>query len=122
MSLTVPSDKQPGTMEKKHLSFPSKLDDAQHAVLDLKATMDEEASALLEERADFENMRKKLDTVHFKKHIKLNVGGQIYKTSIETLVKDPDSMLAAMFSKRFDVKPDEEDGAYFIDRDGTQFR
>ena len=94
MLLTVPSDKPPSKPEEKHLNFPSELDDAQQAVLDLKATMDEEASALLEERADFENMRKKLDTVHFKKHIKLNVGGQVYKTSVETLVKDPDSMLA----------------------------
>ena len=108
--------------EQKQLDFPSMLDDAQNAVLALKSTMDEEASALREERAAFESMRKKLDSVHFEKHIKLNVGGQIFKTSIETLVKDPDSMLAAMFSKRFDVKPDEEDGAYFIDRDGTHFR
>ena len=123
MSLTRPAAKQTARKkERKQLNIPSKLDDAQQAVLELKSTMDEEASVLLEERAHFENMRKKLDNVHFKKHIKLNVGGQIYKTSIETLVRDPDSMLAAMFSKRFDVKPDEEDGAYFIDRDGTHFR
>ena len=31
------------------------------------------------------------------------------------------SMLHAMFSGRFDTKPD-EDGTYFIDRDGTHFR
>jgi hypothetical protein len=108
--------------ERKQLNIPAKLDDAQQAIQDLKCTMDEEASVLLEERSTFEVMRKKLDTVHFKKHIRLNVGGQIFKTSIETLVKDPDSMLAAMFSERFDVKPDEEDGAYFVDRDGTHFR
>ena len=30
-------------------------------------------------------------------------------------------MLHAMFSRRFDTKPD-EDGIYFIDRDGTHFR
>ena len=108
--------------EKKQLHIPSRLDDAQRAVQVLKSTLDEEAATLLEERATFEVMRKKLDSVHFKKHIKLNVGGQIFKTSIATLLKDPDSMLAAMFSERFDVKPDEEDGAYFIDRDGTYFR
>ena len=33
----------------------------------------------------------------------------------------PGSMLHAMFSGRFDTKPD-EDGTYFIDRDGTHFR
>ena len=31
------------------------------------------------------------------------------------------SMLHAMFSSRFDTKPN-EDGSYFIDRDGTHFR
>jgi hypothetical protein len=116
------SSKQTRKKERKQLNIPAKLDDAQQAIQDLKCTMDEEASVLLEERSTFEVMRKKLDTVHFKKHIRLNVGGQIFKTSIETLVKDPDSMLAAMFSERFDVKPDEEDGAYFVDRDGTHFR
>ena len=104
------------------LDITLKLDEAQKAVLDLKKTIDDEASTVQEERATFEIMRKKLDNVHFKKHIKLNVGGQIFKTSLETLRKDPDSMLASMFSERFDVEPDEEDGAYFIDRDGTHFR
>ncbi|XP_028408907.1 uncharacterized protein LOC114531501 [Dendronephthya gigantea] len=108
--------------KRKQIDIPSKLEDALQAVQALKSTIDEEAEVLQEERATFEVMRKKLGSVHFKKHVKLNVGGQIFKTSLETLVKDPDSMLAAMFSERFDVKPDEEDGAYFIDRDGTHFR
>ena len=108
--------------ETTQIDFPSKFDDAQRAIKALKSTMDEEASSLFEERKEFEEMRKKLDSVHFEKHIKLNVGDLIFKTSLDTLVKDSDSMLAAMFSSRFDVKPDEEDGAYFIDRDGTNFR
>ena len=53
--------------------------------------------------------------------IKLNIGGHIYTTSTLTLTKDPQSMLAAMFSGRHSVKK-EEDGSYFIDRDGTHFR
>ena len=84
--------------------------------------MKQEAANLRKEREAFEEIRKKLEYVHFAKTVKLNVGGKIYKTSLETLRKDPDSMLAAMFSGRFDVKPEEEDGAYFIDRDGELFR
>ena len=46
----------------------------------------------------------------------LNVGGHHFTTSVQTLTKDPDSMLAAMFSGRFELKP-YADGAFFIDRD-----
>ena len=53
--------------------------------------------------------------------VKLNVGGHYFTTSLQTLTKDPNSMLAAMFSGKFDMKP-AEDGAFFIDRDGTHFR
>ncbi|XP_062501310.1 uncharacterized protein LOC134178448 [Corticium candelabrum] len=55
------------------------------------------------------------------KPIKLDIGGFIFKTSLETLRKDTDSMLASMFSGRFDMK-EQEDGSYFIDRDPTHFR
>ena len=55
------------------------------------------------------------------KRIKLDIGGHIYATSVLTLTKDPQSMLATMFSGRHSVKK-EEDGSYFIDRDGTHFR
>ena len=54
------------------------------------------------------------------KKIKLDVGGKIFSTSITTLVSEPDSMLAAMFSGRFELEKDEE-GTFFIDRDGKHF-
>ena len=47
--------------------------------------------------------------------IKLNVGGVLFSTSRSTLQKDPDSMLAAMFSGRFKPMQD-ADGCFFIDR------
>ena len=53
--------------------------------------------------------------------IKLDIGGHIYTTSVLTLTRDPQSMLASMFSGRHSVKK-EDDGSYFIDRDGTHFR
>ncbi|ESO84857.1 hypothetical protein LOTGIDRAFT_131507, partial [Lottia gigantea] len=53
--------------------------------------------------------------------VKLDVGGHIYTTSILTLTRDQDSMLAAMFSGRHPIKT-EADGTVFIDRDGTHFR
>ena len=80
-----------------------------------------EADRLHEEQESIDAMSKKLDQVHFSSTVKLNVGGQHFTTSVQTLTKDPNSMLASMFSGRFDMKPS-EDGSFFIDRDGTHFR
>ena len=66
-------------------------------------------------------MSKKLEHVHFSSTIQLNVGGHRFTTSLHTPTKDPNSMVAAMFSGKFEMKPS-EDGAFFIDRDGTHFR
>lgn len=53
--------------------------------------------------------------------IRLNVGGHAFTTSVATLTQDTNSMLAAMFSGRYELKQ-ESDGSYFVDRDGTHFR
>ena len=53
--------------------------------------------------------------------IKLDIGGHLYTTSAFTLTKYPYSKLAAMFRRR-NLTKKEEDGSYFIDRDGTHFR
>ena len=53
--------------------------------------------------------------------IPLNVGGHSFVTTLSTLTKDKDSMLAAMFSGRHELDTDSE-GRYFIDRDGTYFK
>lgn len=53
--------------------------------------------------------------------VKLDIGGHQFTTSLLTLTRESDSMLAAMFSGRHCLKT-ESDGSYFIDRDGTHFR
>ncbi|XP_071118482.1 uncharacterized protein [Haliotis cracherodii] len=54
------------------------------------------------------------------KVVDINVGGRHLTTSLSTLTKYPDSMLAAMFSGRHPVAKD-KDGRYFIDVDGDVF-
>lgn len=84
------------------------------------AKITQEREQLHRDRANFEQWKEKISAVHFPQRVKLSIGGTVFSTSLETLRKDKDSMLAAMFSgKGFKVEPD-EDGAYFIDRDGTQ--
>lgn len=58
------------------------------------------------------------------KWIKLNVGGKIYTTTLSTIVnKEPDSMLARMFSQDGAMCPSDidEHGAYLIDRSPQYF-
>ena len=75
-----------------------------------------------QEKSAIEEITNTLNEVHFASTIKLNVGGKIYKTTLDTLRKDPDSMLSEMFSGKFELRVDEDDGAYFIDRDAELFR
>ena len=52
--------------------------------------------------------------------IKLRVGEHLYHTSVTTMRRESDSMLAAMFSGKFKLSTD-SDGCYFVDRDGKLF-
>ncbi|KAM7500008.1 hypothetical protein LguiA_024422 [Lonicera macranthoides] len=55
--------------------------------------------------------------------VRLNVGGKKFCTTVDTLTqREPDSMLAAMFSGRHTVFKDSEKGYIFVDRDGKHFR
>ena len=55
-------------------------------------------------------MSKKLESVLFSSTVNLSVGGHHFTTSVQTLTRDSNSLLAAMFSGKF------------FDRDGTHFR
>ena len=60
---------------------------------------------------------------HPSRFVKLNVGGQYFTTNVETLRKDPNSLLASMFPRKAHrVLIASQDGSIIIDRDGTYFR
>ncbi|TQE06109.1 hypothetical protein C1H46_008305 [Malus baccata] len=55
--------------------------------------------------------------------IRLNIGGKKFCTTIDTLThREPDSLLAAMFSGRHSLCQEAEKGYVFLDRDGKHFR
>ena len=97
------------------------LTDAENYIKEACKILHRETTRLRLEQEGIDAMSNKLEHVHFSSTVKLNVGGHTFTTSVQTLTKDPNSMLAAMFSGKFDTKP-AEDGAFFIDRDGTHFR
>ena len=74
------------------------------------------------ERRGWEEEKERVkQTKLFEKVVTLDVGGTKYRTTVATLTKYPDSMLGVMFSGRHDL-PQQEDGSYFIDRDGELFK
>ncbi len=81
-----------------------------------KDHLEQDRKKFQEELRKMEELNRSNDT-----KVKLNIGGSVYMTSTLTLTKDPNSMLAAMFSGLHSLKKD-DDGTYFIDRDGTHFR
>ncbi|PFX29428.1 BTB/POZ domain-containing protein KCTD21 [Stylophora pistillata] len=97
------------------------LEDAGNQIREACEVLQREATRLRQEQKAIDAMSKKIEHVHLSSTVNLNVGGRRFTTSLQTLTKDPDSILAAMFSGKFDVKPS-EDGAFFIDRDGKHFR
>ncbi|XP_058737198.1 FH protein interacting protein FIP2-like isoform X1 [Vicia villosa] len=55
--------------------------------------------------------------------LRLNIGGKKFSTTIDTMThREPESMLAAMFSGRHTLPQDPHKGYVFVDRDGTHFR
>ena len=99
-----------------------KLSDAQKLMVEARDLLKQDLNNARQEKSAIEEITKTQNEVHFASAIKLNVGGKIYETTLDTLRKDPDSMLCGMFSGRFELKANERDGAYFIDRDGKLFR
>lgn len=79
---------------------------------------------LEEAQALFEDQKTKMTVISHQQQskVRLNIGGQRYETSMATLVKDGETMLAAMFSGLYCLPQDPVDNSFFIDRDGTHFR
>ncbi|XP_065060507.1 uncharacterized protein LOC135687784 isoform X1 [Rhopilema esculentum] len=97
------------------------LEDAKKSLKEGQDALKNDINLLEESKENFLKMSERLQDVHFSEMIQLNVGGHIFKTSISTLQKYPNTILATMFSQRFKLEK-QKDGSYFIDRDGTHFR
>ncbi|XP_076355178.1 BTB/POZ domain-containing protein kctd15-like [Tachypleus tridentatus] len=61
-------------------------------------------------------------TTRFTAPVHIDVGGDIYTSSLQTLTKHPNSRLARMFNGSIPIVLDTLKQHYFIDRDGKMFR
>ncbi len=95
------------------------MDKLQDSFLQMQQQMAALAKEKEEQEKKYERFFTKIQN-ESKGKITLDVGGKLYTTSLSTLCSDPKSMLAAMFSGRFELNQDEK-GAVFLDRDGECF-
>ncbi|KAL4231669.1 hypothetical protein ACF0H5_009248 [Mactra antiquata] len=103
--------------------FEAKHRDFENEMKKRKQQLAKEFENFEKSKETFENELKRMSEVYKiqENKIKLDIGGQLFTTSLLTLTKDSNSMLAAMFSGRHRLRQ-ENDGSYFIDRDGAHFR
>ncbi|KAL9538235.1 hypothetical protein MBANPS3_011088 [Mucor bainieri] len=84
-----------------------------------------QCDALTKEQIEYKNKLKSDETnreyLPKSEKVRLNVGGNMFETSLSTLRRDTNSLLATMFSGRHLISA-ESDGSYFIDRDPSHFR
>ena len=123
ISTFISSQKKTGVKKilmENNLTSNHVLEDAENQIREACEVLQREATRLCQLKA-IDAMSKKIEHFHLSSIVNLNVGGRRFTSSLQTLTKEPDSMLAAMFSRKFEVKPS-DDGAFFIDWDGKHFR
>ena len=64
-------------------------DEVNRHITDAFSILRREISKVRKEKEAFEEVAKKLEHVHFSTMLKLNVGGHLFSTSLETMNKDP---------------------------------
>ena len=89
----------------------------QDGMQEIRRALDVYEKQMLKKEAELTKKKELLNT----EVVTLDVGGTKYRTTVATLTKYPDSILGIMFSGRHDL-PQQEDGSYFIDRDGELFK
>ncbi|CAF3659459.1 unnamed protein product [Rotaria sordida] len=76
---------------------------------------------LSNEEKEWKDIKVKLATTSIKGMVILNVGGDRYTTSVETLTCEKDTFFTALFSKQWQLEKDPDDKSIFIDRNGKIF-
>ena len=56
-----------------------------------------------------------------KQKIKLDIGGHRFSTTLSTLTSVPNTFFTTMLSGDYTMHPDDDDGSFFLDRDGRHF-
>jgi len=76
---------------------------------------------LMQAKEEFATIAQKIKLLpNSNQKVKLNIGGKLFATSLQTLTLVSHTLFTGMFSGYFDMNPD-QDGEYFIDRNPKHF-
>ncbi|CAF0860449.1 unnamed protein product [Didymodactylos carnosus] len=104
----------------KFNNYVKKLDALNEAAIIVKTNQEEIQTNLDIETKEWKETKKKLSAASILGKVTLNVGGDKFQTTEETLTKENDTFFTALFSQQWQLEKDEE-GSIFIDRDGKLF-
>ncbi|CAF0821068.1 unnamed protein product [Adineta ricciae] len=90
-------------------------------VVNVKAMLDDKLINVNNDEKEWKEIKLKLATTAIAGKIILDVGGEKYTTSVETLTREKDTFFTALFSKQWQLERDPDDKSVFIDRDGKLF-
>ncbi|CAF3661908.1 unnamed protein product [Rotaria sp. Silwood1] len=82
--------------------------------------VEHEVNASNEEK-EWKDIKVKLATTSIQGKVILDVGGDKFSTSVETLTREKNTFFTALFSKQWQLERDPDDESIFIDRDGKLF-
>jgi hypothetical protein len=92
----------------------------QEAVIMTK-TLEDTLTNVSNEATEWQQIKVKLASTVVKGKVILDVGGERYTTSVETLTREKDTYFTALFSRQWQLERDPKDDSIFIDRDGKLF-
>jgi hypothetical protein len=89
----------------------------------LEQSLQEQAEEMENAKVRYVELQTKMNQArkNLKDKIRLNIGGTVFVTSLDTMTLEKNTFFSAMFSKEFHQQPD-DDGEYYVDRDPTYFR
>jgi hypothetical protein len=119
------------TAQKKYeqclVEYELKLKEMDNQIGQIQQEHNEKESNLLNATSEWLKTKSKLEksVMSPKQKITLNVGGEYFETTIETLTKTNEKTISyfrSLFSQQWKLEKDPKDGSIFIDRDGVLFR
>ncbi|CAF0903167.1 unnamed protein product [Adineta steineri] len=90
--------------------------------IQINADLENKLVNVSKEEKKWQGIKRKLATTLHTGVVTLNVGGERYTTSVDTLTKEENTFFTALFSEQWELSRNPNDGSIFIDRNGELFK